>query len=273
MNDIFKFDREMYLKNGMIRVKQKTGDINYKIHTHDYYEIEYYENCRGLMVLNGKEFRLESTHMFLLIPGDCHRIESEYSANAVATIIDISENMISQDILRQTGLRTSALDIPFEGTRELMAMLCGIYRKFEQNENDYRLGLYHLINFILFDILKNGKPVTEEKTVFKNSVGSVMTYVMTDLSKQLSVKEAADICKCSPTYFSALFRRETGRSFTKWVNSVRCGHACRLLEETSMPILDICYTCGYNTPSHFFRTFTREKGMTPSEYRRIKAKL
>ncbi|MBO7762682.1 MAG: helix-turn-helix transcriptional regulator [Clostridia bacterium] len=41
------------------------------------------------------------------------------------------------------------------------------------------------------------------------------------------------------------------------------------LSKTDTDILNICYDCGYNTPSQFIKMFKRETGITPSEYRKL----
>ena len=45
------------------------------------------------------------------------------------------------------------------------------------------------------------------------------------------------------------------------------GIAKSLLEEDELPIIDIGYECGFNTPSQFIRAFKKTVEKTPSEYR------
>jgi AraC-like DNA-binding protein len=59
-----------------------------------------------------------------------------------------------------------------------------------------------------------------------------------------------------------------GRGFKEWLNDTRIEHAKRLLLESDLPILEICYECGYNTPSQFIRMFKRSTEVSPSEYRK-----
>ncbi len=44
--------------------------------------------------------------------------------------------------------------------------------------------------------------------------------------------------------------------------------ARRMLAESDQGILPIALACGFNTPEHFYRTFRKLVGVTPSTYRR-----
>ena len=45
--------------------------------------------------------------------------------------------------------------------------------------------------------------------------------------------------------------------------------ACLLLNETNLNVSQICYECGYGSPSYFHRVFKKIKKMSPREYRNI----
>ena len=62
--------------------------------------------------------------------------------------------------------------------------------------------------------------------------------------------------------------RDTGNSFTDFVNRVRINNACHLLMQTDHYVTDICYQVGFNNVANFNRRFLEIKGMTPSEFRR-----
>ena len=44
--------------------------------------------------------------------------------------------------------------------------------------------------------------------------------------------------------------------------------ARQLLRETKKSIMDVALDVGYTNPSHFAKLFSRETGLTPTEYRR-----
>ena len=71
----------------------------------------------------------------------------------------------------------------------------------------------------------------------------------------------------SPAYFSTLFKREVGVSFTTYVTNVRMGVATDLLHDTDDKTYQIADKIGYVDPNYFSYVFKRHFGMSPSKYR------
>ena len=83
----------------------------------------------------------------------------------------------------------------------------------------------------------------------------------------LSVERLCAHLHLSATYFSALFKRETGKSFTAYVTELRMGQAARLLLDTDEKTYLIAEQTGYADPNYFSYVFKRRFGVTPSRYR------
>jgi len=64
---------------------------------------------------------------------------------------------------------------------------------------------------------------------------------------------------------------DAGTNFNQLVAEYRCKLAKRLLAGTDETIDEIVYLTGFSEPSTFYRAFKRWVGMTPIEYRRMKA--
>jgi AraC-like DNA-binding protein len=50
---------------------------------------------------------------------------------------------------------------------------------------------------------------------------------------------------------------------------LRIGRACKLLSNTRRPVTEICFEVGYANISNFNRHFRKERGVTPSQYKRL----
>ncbi|MCR5795166.1 MAG: helix-turn-helix transcriptional regulator [Solobacterium sp.] len=69
------------------------------------------------------------------------------------------------------------------------------------------------------------------------------------------------------TYLSALFRKETGLTFSEYVRRQRLSAAADLLKATQMTVEEIASYCGIPDANCFTRLFRREYGMSPVKYR------
>ena len=75
------------------------------------------------------------------------------------------------------------------------------------------------------------------------------------------------------TYFSyrhlsRLFKEIMGETLSNYVQTLRINYGAMLLRTTDMGILPISSMCGYDSLSHFIKTFKKHFKMTPKEYRK-----
>jgi AraC-like DNA-binding protein len=102
----------------------------------------------------------------------------------------------------------------------------------------------------------------------ERSIDRVIGWIHQHLAEPMALADVAQVAHISPAAFSRYFRRETGKTFSAYVNDVRCSEACVRLRRSSHPVAAIAEACGFATASHFNRQFLARVGMTPRTYRR-----
>jgi AraC-like DNA-binding protein len=60
----------------------------------------------------------------------------------------------------------------------------------------------------------------------------------------------------------------TKRSFSQFVIELRLQQATNMLINSTLTIDQISLECGFESPSYFYRTFKRYKGITPAAYQK-----
>ena len=119
--------------------------------------------------------------------------------------------------------------------------------------------------------ISQGNQEPKNTTVPKTSaVYPAVAYIDSHPGVSVSMNEMANLCHLSPSYFSRLFHREAGESFTNYVNRQKVEIAKRELRETSKSISQISIDLGYLNTSHFINIFKRFEGTTPLIYRQHK---
>ena len=83
----------------------------------------------------------------------------------------------------------------------------------------------------------------------------------------LSVDDICSSLGVSATYFSAIFKKNTGKSFVTYLTDVRMQEAQRLLDTTDTKSYLIAGMVGYEEPNYFSYVFKKYFGMSPSKYR------
>lgn len=97
---------------------------------------------------------------------------------------------------------------------------------------------------------------------------SIVDYIEENYKDIRSLDETARACYVSKSHMCRMFRRELGISVVDYVNSVKLRHACSMLSDTSMSIVDIAVECGFNSSQYFSRIFKAFSGCTPQQYRK-----
>jgi len=108
----------------------------------------------------------------------------------------------------------------------------------------------------------------EKKDKDIRPVREVKTYLEENYHQEISLNDLADIVSLNASYLSALFKKETGMTYTEYVMFCRLEKAKELLADTGKSIAEIADAVGYHDTRHFSKLFTRNIGLKPSEYRK-----
>lgn len=90
-------------------------------------------------------------------------------------------------------------------------------------------------------------------------------YVQEHLCEPIDMAVVANQLDLSYAYFSRIFRKETGQSFTEYLLERRLEEACRLMLKGDR-LVDIAIKLGYQNAGNLTRSFTRKYGMSPSKW-------
>ena len=163
-------------------------------------------------------------------------------------------------------------------------------------ENIKRLMYLVLVNIYLqFDAIESDKFLKKTKAIFDSETFKELTMVMetdllpldelkkqllySDLTKQtieivqteymedLNLKSIAKVLHVNVMYLGQVFKKETGKSFSKYLNHYRINLAKELLLRSKEPVNDIASRIGYQNQGYFYKNFKNLVGKSPREFR------
>lgn len=102
----------------------------------------------------------------------------------------------------------------------------------------------------------------------QDRVRKLMEYIFANFQHDISLTGAASVAGMQVNAFCRFFKKLTQHTYADFVNEVRIGYACRLLQQTDLPITQVAYESGYSYTSYFNRAFLAIRGVTPREYRK-----
>ena len=137
-------------------------------------------------------------------------------------------------------------------------MLCGGYGCEEIAERFVELTAQMIENCRQF--VQN-----RENTVIRQA----KKFVAQHYAESISLAQVAKHVCLSTSYFSTLFKAETGVGFVEYLQHIRIEQAKKLLKTSKMRIADIAERVGYRDIKFFNKIFVKETTVSPSEYRKF----
>lgn len=101
----------------------------------------------------------------------------------------------------------------------------------------------------------------------EDRINRIYTFVEGNYTENIKIETVAEIANLSVPSFCRYFKKMTHLTFTDFLNEFRVNNACKLLH-TGVPVSDVCFNSGFNSISHFSKTFKQIKGQSPRDYRK-----
>lgn len=100
----------------------------------------------------------------------------------------------------------------------------------------------------------------------KQLVKIVRTVDENSADSSLNVNSLSEKTGISPKQLYRIVKREMHMSPLEYINSVRLSKAAKMLKKHKFSVSEVCYACGFGTPSYFTKCFQDKYGCKPSEY-------
>lgn len=274
-------DREelvQYLPNSHSRIWLNSDPQNYESHYHSCIEILYMNDGESQAKTPTKNISLTTGDILIIPPYMMHHVINTKPARQFVILLDV-ELLVHFGIYSSTN--SSINDI----------LLCNmdncphIYESIKNNIIDminayfisspyWEMEVYSYLFKMISTLARNGsftKPVNElvhgsNTKEHYDKFAELLQYVEMNYSEPLSLDDVSSHVGFSKYHFIRLFKEYTGTTFYEYLTNKRIQHAKELLE-TNMGITEIAFSCGFNNQTSFCRTFKKEVGCPPTEYR------
>ena len=116
--------------------------------------------------------------------------------------------------------------------------------------------------------VKNLCPESGCAHCYSLNVRRALNYIEAHYQENISLDEIIAYLNLNKSYFCTLFKKETGLTFTNYVNEIRVEKSKRQLLKDNRSILDIALSVGFTNQNYFAITFKKHTEMTPMEFRK-----
>lgn len=177
------------------------------------------------------------------------------SGSQVLNIVNTAYNMFLLSGISQGGYQ-------FYSSEEATA-------EFRQKTNLCSLAddLFSLLRAVCIQTLEEACRWSNQEKI--RPINIAKQYILEHYAEPLSLDEISSQAGFSSSYFSMLFRKETGITFSDYLANIRMEEAKKQLRQTRMTIEAVCESVGIHDYKRFAKSFKAATGISPREYRKL----
>ena len=242
------------------------------------YEFEYFVKSDGGIVVDGEYIRFHAGEMNVRRPGQVVRGVGPYACYVVC--VDMAGNPARAGTYlfgtageAQPHYRNPLLDrlenriSVRDGQRveELMMRLKldgGLPG--EERVLDAKAALTELLRILVTEDSESGQPRGL-------SVAEAIAHISEKYADPIAIGALVEASGMSRAAFFAAFKRQTGVTPLQMITDLRMEKARLFLRLSDFSVAEVGRISGYQDNAYFTRVFTRQEGMTPTDYRKGRA--
>lgn len=99
-------------------------------------------------------------------------------------------------------------------------------------------------------------------------INDALSYIEENYHENITLESISNTLYLNKCYFCTLFKEQTGKSFSNYLNEIRIDKSKELLKNKKLSILEIAHAVGYNNQTYFNSLFKKYTNITPLQYRR-----
>lgn len=252
-------------------------------HKHDFFELAYVAKGKAEHIFENKTVLIQEGDFFLINLNSAHQYRKIGNDDELRVInclflpcfIDesLKDARSFQDILDNYLLRYGTSKLEEAPTQKIFhddsgfvgTLVQNILQEFEEKKAGYTDIIRNLLMTLIIYLVRSENSDACDPSA--KTIRDIKRYVSEHYAQPLRLSDICIQLNFSVPYVSTLFRTESGITFREYLIRVRIEKACLLLRVSDMNIQEISYLVGYTDPAFFYKSFKREMGLTPYEYR------
>lgn len=244
--------------------------INIKMHSHDFYQLNFSLSGECELVTETKRFHIRKNDIFLVAPNVPHTLEykQKYLSHAYKfyyegmpvfdPVLHVQGNPTTERMIRAADIiLKSTFPLRFFDVLEGTVVMPG---------DRYQVLMEHYLSGVIAALF-------QEPEHHMGVIAKIYDILEHSPSHIFSVKEAAETCGYTRSHFSAMIRRQTGQTARDFLNGIKLKIARNYLRYSDKSIAEIAELIGFSSQFHFSVFFKRNTGISPLRFRKERNKL
>lgn len=248
--------------------------LNKAGHFHDCHQILYIKEGKIEAAANGEKFEASSGNLIVFGRFEQHSVTVKSDTYKRYTIrlypqissnngFSVFSNMLNRAAAYNNKITVLNRKLYFD---RLLFELNQEYNSSNSMKEEMLLSLFSQFMISLCRLLP--EEIAKEDTDESRIVIDIERRFENGFKDDISLDELSKQYHISKSYLCHLFKKVSGHAVMEYLQSCRLAAAKKYLSKTDMPVGRIVESCGFSNDSNFSRTFKKQTGMTPSQFRK-----
>lgn len=247
-------------------------------HFHDFYELYYQLSGGRRYFIGDRIYPVRKGDFVFINEYDLHRTMAGDTPEYSRILVSFRRPFLGE-LLPELGLpggaplRSGVIAVPAGFQAEVEILLFRLLEEHRGKLPGSSLALRAGLVLLLIELTRRAaaqpEPPADERGA-RQKLFAVTRFIGAHYADPLTLEGISRRFGFSPWYFCRIFKKETGFTFVEYLHAVRIREACRLLEDTSLPVTEVAGRVGFDSPTHFGRVFRSVVKVPPSSLRRAR---
>lgn len=248
----------------------------------EFWKIVYVISGHGEKIINNRKYPISPGSLFVIHPDDRTTYSIASDAIEIYNILFMPEliadgikelkseydffAIFGRDFKDASRERREMLYVLDSG-RETEQLIRKMERELKQEASNYRNMIKLYLQTLLINIsrLSSNKARQGRK---KNIVLYIEHMIDQHFNEEFSLDRLSENIGLTKSHMCRIFKHETGETIMSRLLEHRLREAAELLQFSELNVSEICFKCGFNNLSYFYRAFAHRHGLNPGEYRK-----
>jgi len=246
-----------------------------KLHNHNFAEVFWIKEGSGIHLINGEKESLSKGTLCMIRPNDSHTFKLDKN-HKYLVITNIAFNTDSLRYYHQRYFSYESTcfwtksNLPFSiqlDTNQINELSAIADRIISLPHNKLELDFIMIHIFRLVHILE-----VEQSQIPHWLAYAIENYNTPEKFKK-GIRGFVELTERSVDHVNRVLKKKLKQTLTETVTKARLLYASQQLTMTNSSIKSICFECGFDSVSYFYRLFKKYSGCTPLEYQKKNLKM
>lgn len=241
-----------------------------RMHLHNYYEFLYFKSGDASYLVEDTIYQVSEGDIFVTRPAELHTIAFHSDKTYERHFIQIS-----REFLKEFDLFSKIDALPLGSGNKISARSAkklNLYEYFDKvqyyivnrlPESDAMIKSYFIQFLVAVNSISDQNAGSGGKA--SSRIDDIIDFLTDNISSEITLDYLAEKFFINKFYMCHAFKESTGLTIKEYINTRKITKAKNMLQEGAN-IMNLCYECGFNDYSTFYKTFKKLTGKSPKSF-------